>query len=107
VAATEVIILLIIMLYRDRELFNAAFWGGVIRTISVTGFSVVAGFIMVSLYPLGADDTGFVTLGGKLFLIAGVIFVVHIAMSALFGLEEVRPFLYRLKKLVLKPIQIN
>jgi len=107
VSGTEVFILGVIMLIRDRGLFNAAFWGGVLRTVSVTGFSVVAGFIMISLYPLGINDTGFVTLGGKLCLIAGVIFGVHIGMSALFGLEEVRPFLYRVKRLILKPVKLE
>jgi len=107
VAATEVCILAAIMLIRDRGLFNAAFWGGVVRTISVTGFSVVAGFIMISLYPLGIKDTGLITLGGKLALIAAVVLGVHIAMSALFGLEEVRPFLYRVKKIILKPIRLD
>lgn len=107
VAGTEVAILTIVMLIRDRGLFNAVFWGGVIRTISVTGFSVVAGFIMISFYPLGARDVGVVTLGGKLLLIASVIFAVHFGMSALFGLEEVRPFIYRAKKLILKPIKVE
>lgn len=107
VAATEVVILALIMLIRDRGLFNVTFWGGVIRTISVTGFSVVAGFIMVSFYPLGAHDTGFVTLGSKLLLIVSVIFGTHFGMSMLFGLEEVRPFIYRAKRLILKPINID
>lgn len=107
VAATEVLILTSIMLWRDRGLFNAAFWGGVLRTISVTGFSVVAGFIMLSLYPLSLNDRGFVTLGSKLALIAAVIFGVHIGMSALFGLEEVRPFLSKVRKFILKPIKMD
>jgi len=107
VAAAEVIILMVVMLIRDRKLFDLAFLGGIIRTVSVTGFSVVAGFIMISLYPLGINDTGVVTLGGKLLLIAIVVFGVHIGMSALFGLEEVRPFLYRAKKFILKPIKLD
>jgi peptidoglycan biosynthesis protein MviN/MurJ (putative lipid II flippase) len=107
VAGCEVFILAIIMLIRDRGLFSATFWGGVIRTISVTGFSLVAGFIMISLYPLGIKDTGLITLGGKLLLISGVVLAVHVGMSSLFGLEEVRPFLYRLKKLILKPIRVD
>ena len=107
VAAVEVLILTVIMIIRDPGLLNAAFWGGVVRIISVTGFSVVAGFVMISLYPLGAGDRGFVTLGSKLFLIAAVIFGVHLSMSALFGLEEVRPFLYRAKRIILKPIRLD
>jgi putative peptidoglycan lipid II flippase len=107
VAAVEVTILGVIMLKRDRGLFNATFWGGVVRTISVTGFSLVAGFIMVSLYPLGINDTGLITLGGKLALISGVILAVHIGMSSLFGLEEVRPFIYRAKRIILRPIKLD
>jgi len=107
VAAVEVLILMTIMLVRDRGLFDASFWGGVVRTISVSGFSLVAGFIMISLYPLGLHDRGILTLGTKLLLIAGVIGAVHLGMSALFGLEEVKPFIYRAKKLILKPIKVD
>lgn len=106
VAMTEVIILFSVMLKRDRGLFNAQFWGGVVRTISVTGFTSVAGFIMISLYPLGINDTGFVTLGGKLCLISAVILGVHFGMSTLFGLEEVRPIVYRAKRIIMKPIKL-
>jgi putative peptidoglycan lipid II flippase len=107
VAVVEVFILSSIMLMRDHKLFDAEFWGGVIRIISVTGFSVVAGFIMISLYPLGLNDRGFFTLGSKLAFISLVTFGVHIAVSALFGLEEVRPLFVRLRKLMLKPVKLE
>lgn len=107
VAAVEVLILAVIMVIRDSKLFDRVFWGGVVRTISVSGFTVVAGFIMISLYPLGFYDRGIITLGGKLILISGVILAVHVGMSALFGLEEVRPFLARAKKIILKPIRVE
>lgn len=107
VAMFEVFILSSIMLFRDHKLFNAAFWGGVLRIISVTGFTVVAGFVMISLYPLGLNDKGFFVLGTKLLLIAAVTFGVHILMSALFGLEEVRPLFSRLRKLMLKPVKME
>jgi len=107
VAAVEVFVLFCIMLIRDHRLFDAEFWGGVGRIISVTGFSVIAAFIMISLYPLGFNDRGIVTLGSKLILIAGVTFSVHIAVSALFDLEEVRPVLDKMRKLVLKPVRFD
>lgn len=107
VAMVEVFILSAIMLKRDHKLFDAQFWGGVWRTISVTGFSVVAAFIMISLYPLGLQDRGILTLGSKLLFIASVTFIVHVAVSALFGLEEVRPIFERLRKLALKPIKLE
>jgi hypothetical protein len=107
VAAAEIIILMIVMLIRDPKLFDLKFLGGVIKTVSVTGFSVVAGFIMISLYPLGIKDTGIFTLGGKMAIIASVIGLVHIGMSALFGLEEVRPIIDKAKKVISNPIRID
>jgi hypothetical protein len=95
------------MLKRDHKLFDIEFWGGVWRIISVTGFSLVAGFIMISLYPLGFRDRGIFTLGSKLALITIVTFGVHIAVSALFDLEEARPIFKRLKQIILKPVKVD
>jgi putative peptidoglycan lipid II flippase len=107
VAAVEVFVLSVIMLYRDHRLFNAEFWNGVWRIVSVTGFSVVAAFIMVSFYPLGARDRGIITLGTKLFFIAGVTFSVHVLLSSLFGLEEAKPIISRIRKIILTPIKLD
>lgn len=106
-AMAEVLVLFSIMLWRDHRLFNWQFWNGVIRIFSVTGFSVVAGFIMISLYPLGINDKGIITLGSKLALIAGVTFGVHLMISGLFDLEEVRPIFARLKRIILKPVKLE
>lgn len=107
VAAVEVGILSVVMLLRDHQLFDTNFWGGVWRIISVTGFTVVAGFIMISLFPLGFLDRGLVTLGSKVLLIASVTFGVHVAVSALFGLEEVRPVFKRARRIALKPLKLE
>jgi putative peptidoglycan lipid II flippase len=107
VAMVEVIILVIIMLLRDHKLFDASFWDGLVRIISVTGFSAVAGFIMVTIYPLGARDRGIFTLGSKLVLIAGVTFAVHIAVSALFSLDEVGPVFRRIRQVAMKPLRLD
>jgi len=107
VAAVEVAILGGIMLYRDHRLFDGAFWSGIIKIVAVSGFSVVAGFIMISLYPLGLNDRGIITLGSKLFFIAVVTFGVHMLISAVLGLEEVRPIVNRVKKIILNPIKIE
>ena len=105
VAAVEVIILFGIMLLRDRGLFNARFWGGVMRIISVAGFSLLMAYAMVSLLPLSSNDVGF-TLGIKLASIAITTMIVHICISGLFGLEEARP-IFKLIKRVLRPIRIQ
>lgn len=106
VAAVEVLILVGIMLYRDRKLFDAEFWSGVSRILSVTGFTVLITYIMIELIPLNVTDRGFIKLSSKLLAIIIPTFVMHIWLSSLFGLEEVRPVLDKLRKLVLKPVRI-
>ncbi len=107
VAAVEVVILVIIMLTRDHKLFDGEFWRGVLKIISVTGFSVLAAFIMISLLPLNASDVGFITFASKLTAIAGVTFAVHLGISLLFGLSEAKPVVAKAKQIILKPIQVQ
>lgn len=107
VAVIEVALLSLIMLIRDPKLFDGPFWGGVWRIVSVSGFSVVACFIMISLYPLGLNDRGILTLGSKLLFIAAVTFCVHVGVSALFGLEEVKPIFKRAKEIATKPVKMD
>ena len=107
VAAVEVAALVAIMKWRERDLFPPFFWSGVIRTLSVTGFTVMTAYIMVQIFPLEADDRGFITLGSKLAAIALPTVAVHIGLSALFGLEEVKPVFEKAKKLIFKPVRIQ
>jgi putative peptidoglycan lipid II flippase len=106
VAAVEVTILWAVMLYRDPKLFNRKFWGGIFRIMSVTGFSVLASFVMISLLPLDLADRGFVTLGVKVGSIVAVTFLVHFWVSWLFGLEEVKPVLQKARQLMQATIRI-
>jgi hypothetical protein len=107
VAASEVFLLLCVMLWRDPKILDRAFWSNVGRTVSVSGFTTLTGFIMVQLMPLGATDKGFLTLGIKLATIASVTLIVHVSVSALFGLEQATTVLSRLKSIILRPIRIQ
>lgn len=106
-AAIEVIILLFIMVFRDRHIFTRDFLKGVVKILSVTGFAIVTAYIGISLLPLNVGDKGIVTLGSKLVTISVTTLTVYITVSSLFGLEEARPVIARLKKIVLKPIKID
>lgn len=107
-AGLEVAILIGIMLWRDRKLFNdIEFWSGMWRIVGISGFCVVAGFIMLQLYPLGINDRGLVTIGSKVAGIAAVVFGVHIGLSSLFGLRESTAVIGRIKRFVSKPIRIQ
>ncbi|HEV2403021.1 MAG TPA: murein biosynthesis integral membrane protein MurJ [Candidatus Saccharimonadales bacterium] len=105
-STTEVVLLLGIMLLRDHRLLNRVFWEACGRIISVSGFSLFAGYLAVSFFPLGINDRGFLTLGTKLTFIALVTFGVHILMSGLFDLDETRPIFQGFKRLALKPLKI-
>jgi hypothetical protein len=105
VAAVEVCILSVIMLKRDRKLFDMPFWGGLWRIVSVTGFTVVTASTFASLYPLGVGDDG-TTVAFKLAFLTLLTAGVHLSVSSLFGLEEVRPVLSRIRRIILKPIKL-
>lgn len=106
VAAFEVFVLAVVMAWRDRGIFRGDFWNGVVRTLSVTGFTVLTTYIMVSILPLEATDRGFITLGTKISLIILPTFIVHILLSALFGLEEVKPVISKIRHIIFKPIKL-
>lgn len=107
VAAIEVFILGIIMLVRDPKLFDRTFWSEVYRTISVTGFSLVAGYVTVGFLPLGVNDHGFITLGTKFLIIASVTIITHLAVSTLFDLDEVKPLWRWLRRFTLRSVKVE
>lgn len=106
VAAVEVTILWVVMFMRDRKLFDASFWNGIFRIISVTGFSLVAGYIAVQFWPLVSADQS-MTLFLKFSGIAGVTLATHVLVSSLFGLEEVKPLFTWLKRVSFRTLKIE
>ena len=107
VAAVEVAILLIIMMLRDHKLLDRYFWSGLFRIFSITGFTVITAFIMLSIFPLTLADRGFITLGSKLGIIAAVTFSVHVGMSILFDLEEAKPIIRKIRNIILSTVKIQ
>lgn len=105
VAFVEVLILSIIMVIRDPKLLDVQFWAAMVKIVSVTGFTLVAGFIMISIYPLDINDRGF-AVATKLSLIAAVTISVYVAVSSLFSLEEVKPVFKRIRAILFKSIGI-
>lgn len=106
VSATEVFIIGLVMVMRDKKILDKEFWQMTVRLISVTGFTIVAAFIMITLLPLNLNDTGFFLLGSKLSAISIVTISVHVAMSSVFGFEESRMAIDKVKKIILKPIKV-
>jgi putative peptidoglycan lipid II flippase len=106
VATVEVLILLTIMVLRDHKLLNGDFWNALFRIFSVTGYSALAAFAVVTLIPVSSVDKAF-TILLKLALVSIVTFGIHIAMSWLYQLDEVRPLIEKTKKFALKSIRIQ
>lgn len=106
VSATEVFIIGLVMVLRDKKILDKEFWQMTIRLISVTGFTIVAAFIMITLLPLNLNDTGFFLLGSKLSAISIVTISVHVAMSSVFGFEESKMAIDKIKKTILKTIKV-
>ncbi len=107
VSATEVIIIGLVIYIRDPKLFDMDFLKRTVRLVSVTGFTIVAAFIMISILPLNLDDTGFFLLGGKLTAIALVTYGTHIIISAIYGIEEATGVLRKAKNFIFRPLKIN
>lgn len=106
VAVVEVMILVAIMVFRDHRLFDLEFGNGLLKIISVTGFSLVGAFIMISLFPFQLTDRGIVTLGSKLIMISVVTFAVHVGISLLFELEEAKSAMNQVKKIFSRTVKV-
>lgn len=106
-AMFEVVMLVSIIMIRDRKLFTMEFLGDLTRILSATGFAIIATYVMVGILPLNVGDRGFITLGAKLSAITAVTFSVYLLISRLFNIEESKAVVSRIQKLVLKPIKID
>lgn len=106
VSASEVLIIGIVMFMRDPKILSKDFWNMCTRLVSVSGFTTVAAFIMITIIPLSLKDTGFFLLGSKLGVISLVTLTVHVGMSYVFGFEEARSTIKKIKNIILKPVKI-
>lgn len=107
VAGVEVGILGIIIVIRDKRFFGMQFIDVMVRMLSATGFTVVAAYAMIQLLPLDANDRGFFVLVGKLAAISGVTVGIYMLISLLLRLEEPKPVIERVKRIILKPVRIQ
>ena len=106
VAFVEVLLLVGIMIIRDRHLFDKVFLDSLGRIISVTGFSAIAAYFTMHFLPLGAYDQGF-GMVMKLIIITVIIMTVHVGFSYMFGLEEAKTVISKIRKIIVRPIRIQ
>ena len=100
-AAVEVFILFTVMGIRFKGLIDRTFWNAVWRMASATGFMAVVSYMMVLLFPLRAgDDSSFYFTFPKFVLIALVSFGTYIFICRLLKLEEARPIISSIRRLL-------
>jgi putative peptidoglycan lipid II flippase len=107
VSVSEVLVIGLVIVSRDRKIFNKEFWRMTAKLISVTGFTIVAAFTMITLLPLNLDDTGFFVLGGKLGLITLVTFATHVVVSAVYGFDEGKLVLRKIRNFIYRPVKVQ
>jgi len=108
VALFEVAALLAIIRNRYGQLFN---WRDTLQMIKM----LVAGFVAASvnywfvryLLPLKAADVGFFSLAPKFALIVSITLVVYVAVSQLLKINEARPVVRAVAKIIFKPIRLK
>jgi len=106
VSGSEVAVLFVMIMLRDKQMFTREFWDTAGKMVSITGFTIVTAFMMVTIIPLDLNDKGFFVLSFKLGSIVSATLLVHVAVSALFGFKEAYGIIEKVKKLVLRPIKI-
>lgn len=107
VAGVEVGILTVIIIIRDKRFFGSQFIDVMVRMLSATGFTVVIAYFMIQFLPLAATDRGFIILVSKLAAISAVTITVYLLISLMLRLEEPKPVINRIKRIILKPIKIQ
>ena len=102
VAVLEVIILFVVMELRMRGILNRSFWSAILRMASSAGFMSVICYLMVSTFPLGAEDRTFFSSLPKFALIVIVSLSSYLLFSQLFMLSEAKPVLRRIERIFFK-----
>jgi len=98
-AISEVTILFVLMSRRIPGLFDRPFLGAIVRMLSAAGFMVPVTYIMVTLFPLGAEDTQIIVTFGKFTFIGFVSLLSYVLISYAFRLSETKPIIDRVKKI--------
>lgn len=106
VAIIEIAILVSVIIYRDRKLFDVEFVGFLVKAFSVTGFTAFIAYYTVHLLPLRELDRG-MGLAVKLGFVASIILALHVSISYLFGMSEAKTVIYKIKRIILKPVKLQ
>jgi putative peptidoglycan lipid II flippase len=101
-SVVEITILFVLMSRRIKGLFDAKFINAIVRMASSAGFTAIATYIMVTIFPLNATDASFWVTFPKFMLVAAVAGVTYLVACWFFKLPEVQPILIRIQNFFFK-----
>ncbi len=100
VSIVEAGILFYIMSRRIKGLFDAPFMNALGRMLSAAGFTSIVTYLLVLWLPLTTSDHSFLSSFPKFAIIAFLSLSFYLVLSYLLRLEEVKPILERLAKIL-------
>ncbi|MBM3210391.1 murein biosynthesis integral membrane protein MurJ [Candidatus Saccharibacteria bacterium] len=100
VAGIEVFILFIIINSRLKKLFDLTFMKAVARMVISAAVMGVGTYALVLLLPLQNTDNSFFSAFPKFLVITAVSFLLYVGVSQLFKLQEAKPIIERIYKLL-------
>jgi putative peptidoglycan lipid II flippase len=101
-SALEVAILFVLMSRRIEGLFDRVFVGALGRMLVTSGIVGFITYLMVTWFPLRANDESFYVTFPKFALISAVSLISYVLISYLFKLSEATPVIERSKNIFLK-----
>lgn len=105
-AIIEIIILLSILQRRsNNKLLNKEFWKAMTRIIAATIIAGCVAFSLTKFIPLMATDNSLVITIPKFLLISGISIVVYCIASFFLNLEEVKPVVTQVKRILFKNLK--
>jgi len=107
VSAVEVGILFVLMSRRIPGLFDKPFVSAIVRMMSAAGFMGLVTYMTIAMLPLAANDQSFFDSFPKFILITGISFLVYLLFSYLLKLDEVKPVLSRIQKILFKSPEVK
>lgn len=106
VSAVEVGILFTIMSRRINGFFDRPFMKAIGRMVTSAALTSIFTYIIVAYMPLGAQDD-FFSAFGKFALIVGISAGIYIIICRIFKIEEVRPIIARIQKILFKQPKVD
>lgn len=106
VATFEVLVMLVIMVVKNKRLFNMEFVKSVLWIFSASGFTLAVTYLGVNLLPLNTSDRG-VVIFYKVIAIGFMAVTTHVLVSWILRISEAQPVIDKLKKYILRPIKIQ